>query len=107
MRTLDADITRVKREGLTALHSMPLERFQEELGHRGVPIVGVEDVDVLRAEPGSLKHPPGRTVGPLFYFVQVWLRSALSEVMLRMVQHIDRWLLHIFGALGSGEEIGG
>ena len=33
MRPLDADIARVKRESLPALHAMPLERFQEELGH--------------------------------------------------------------------------
>src|SRR3989454_10179721 len=58
MRTLDADITRVKRQGVSTLHAMPLERFQEELAHGSVPIVGVEDVDVLRADPGPLIHPP-------------------------------------------------
>src|SRR5262245_52069387 len=78
MRTLDADITRVKRESISTLHAMPLERFQEKLGHGGVPIVGVEDVDVLWAKPGPLIHPPGRAAGPLFDFVQVWLGRALS-----------------------------
>ena len=73
----------------------------------GVAIVGVEDVDVLRAEPGTLIHPPGRAVGPVLDLVQVWLRGALSEVMLRMVQHVDRRLPHIPRALGRGEEIGG
>src|SRR5262249_53508932 len=107
MRTLNADIARVKCEGVAAFHAMPLKSFQEELGHGGVAIIGVKDVDVLRAKPGPLIHPPGGAVGPLFYFVQVWLRGALSEVMLRMVQHVDRWLLHIPGALGGGEEIGG
>src|SRR5712691_4606627 len=107
MRTLDADIARVKREGLPALHAVPLECFQEELAHGGVPIVGVKDVDVLRAEPCTLIHPPGRAVGPIFYFVQVWLGSTLSEVVLRMVQHVDRRLLHIPSALGGREEIGG
>src|SRR5712691_3248370 len=65
MRTLDANIARVKREGISALHAVPLERFQEELAHGGVPIVGDKDVNALRAEPGSLTHPPGRAVGPL------------------------------------------
>ena len=107
MRTFDANIICVKREGVSALHAMPLECFQEELAHSGVPIVGVKDVDVLRAKPGPLIHPPGGAVGPFFDFVQVWLRSALSEVVLRMVQHVDRWLLHIPGAFGGGEEISG
>src|SRR5690349_7647354 len=107
MWTLNADITRVKCERISALHAMPLKSFQEELGHGGVPIIGVKDVDVLRAKPSPLIHPPGGTVSPLFYFVQVWLRGALSEGMLRMVQHVDRWLLHILGALGGGEEISG
>ena len=107
MRTLDADIARVKPESLTTLHPMPLECFQEELAHGGVPIIGVEDVDVLRPKPSSLIHPPGRAVGPLFDFIQIWLRRALSKVVLRMVQHVDRWLLHISGAVGGGEEIGG
>src|SRR5438477_92864 len=54
MRTFDANIICVKREGVSALHAMPLECFQEELAHSGVPIVGVKDVDVLRAKPGPL-----------------------------------------------------
>src|SRR5215211_9562094 len=107
MGPLDADIARVKREGISTLHAMPLKRFQEKLSHGSVPIVGVEDVDVLRAKPGPFIHSPGRAVGPLFDFVQVWLRGTLSEVMQRMIQHVDRWLLHISGALGGGEEIGG
>src|SRR5262245_8977344 len=107
MRPLDADITCVKREGISTLHAMPLERFQEKLSHGSVPIVGVEDVYVLRPKPGPFIHSPGRAVGPLFDFVQVWLRGTLSEVVLRMIQHVDRWLLHISGALGGGEEIGG
>src|SRR5436309_1263801 len=57
MRTLDADIAGIKRQGLAALHAVPLERFQEELAHGGVPIVGVKDVNVLRAESGPLVHP--------------------------------------------------
>src|SRR5712691_5041823 len=71
MRTLDANIARVKREGISALHAVPLESFQVELGHDSISVIGVEDVDVLRAEPGSLIHPPGGAVSPIFYFVQV------------------------------------
>src|SRR5712692_3617339 len=106
MRTLDADIASVKSEGITALHTVPLKSFQEELAHGGVTIVGVKDVDVLRAEPGTLIHPPGRAVGPVLYLVQVGLGGALSEVMLCMVQHVDRRLLHIPSALGGREEVG-
>ena len=53
----DADIAGVEREGVAALHAVPLERFQVELGHDGVAVVRVEDVDVLRAEPGAFVHP--------------------------------------------------
>jgi hypothetical protein len=107
MRAFDSDICRIKREGLAALHAMPLKRFQKELRHGGVPIVRVEDVDVLRPKPGPLIHPPSCAVGPLFDFIQIWLCRALSEVVLRMVQHVDRRLLHIPSALSGGEEIGG
>src|SRR5215471_10564196 len=107
MRPLDSDITSIKREGLTALHAVPLEPFQEELRHGGVPIVRVKNVDVLRAKPGTLIHPASRAVGPVLYFVQIGLRSTLSEVMLGMIQHVDRWSPHVPGALGGGEEVGG
>src|SRR3712207_2578505 len=59
VRALDSDIARIKRQGLPALHTMPLKRLQEKLRHDGVTVVGVKDVDVLRAEPGPLIHPPG------------------------------------------------
>ena len=72
-----------------------------------IAVVRVEDIDVLRAEPGALVHPPGRAVGPLLDLVQVRLRAALPEVVLRMVEHIDRRLPHVAGALGGGEEIRG
>src|SRR4029453_17289636 len=84
MRAFDADIASVKRESLPALHTMPLECFQKELCHGGIAIIGVKNVDILRAEAGSLIHPPGRAVGPLFDFIQVRLRGALSEIVLRM-----------------------
>src|SRR5437899_2392877 len=71
MWTLDTDIASVKRQGLPAFHTVPLISFQEELAHDGVTIVGVKDVDVLRAEPGTLIHPAGRTVGPVLDLVQV------------------------------------
>jgi hypothetical protein len=69
MRALDPNVARVKSEGISALDAVPLERFQKELRHGGVPIVGVKDVDVLRPKPGSFIHPPRRAVGPLFDFV--------------------------------------
>src|SRR5712691_4855820 len=71
MWTLDSDIASVKREGLPALHTVPLKTLQEELAHDGVPIVWVKDVDVPRTEPGTLIHPAGRTVGPALDLVQV------------------------------------
>src|SRR5712691_8997219 len=85
MWAIDSDIASVKSEGITALHAVPLKSFQEELTHGGVAIVGVKDVDVLRAEPGTLIHPAGRAVGPVLDLVQVWLGGALPEVMLCMV----------------------
>src|SRR2546425_7834488 len=48
MRALDSDIAGVKREGLAALHAVPLKSFQEELAHDGISIVWVKDVDILR-----------------------------------------------------------
>jgi len=50
MRTLDSDIARVKREGLTALHACT-EKLPGRTGSWWRTLVGVKDVDVLRAEP--------------------------------------------------------
>ena len=33
MRALDADVAGVEREGVAALHAVPLERLEVELGH--------------------------------------------------------------------------
>src|SRR5712692_2263735 len=49
---------------IAAFDAVPLECFQEELSHGSVAIVGVKDVDVLRAEPGPRmvkKLEPGLT----------------------------------------------
>src|SRR5437870_5297916 len=46
MRTLDTDVSAVKREGVAAFHAVPLERLQVELGHDCVAVVRIEDVDV-------------------------------------------------------------
>src|SRR5688500_13222580 len=48
MRALDANIVRVKREGVAALHAVPLEPFEKELGHGGVTVIRVENVHVRR-----------------------------------------------------------
>ena len=105
MRALDSDIARVKREGFPALHAMPLERFQKKLGHGGVPIVGIKDVNILRAEPA----PSYILRAAQSVHSSISSRSGCvvrCRKLCAMVQYVDRWLLHILGALGGGEEIG-
>jgi hypothetical protein len=45
-------------------------------------VVGIEDIDIVGPEPGTLVHSPGGAVGPLLDLVQVFLRGALPEAVL-------------------------
>jgi hypothetical protein len=38
---------------------------------------------------------------------EIRLRARLLEVVLRMVEHVDRLLAHVLRAIGGGEEIRG
>ena len=59
MRSLDPHIAGVERESVAAFDAVPLEALQEELRHRGVAVVGIEYIDVVGPEPGTLVHSPG------------------------------------------------
>ena len=107
VRSLDPDIAGVEREGVAAFDAVPLEALQEELRHDRIAVVGIEDIDVGGPEPGALVHSPGGAVGPVLDLVQIFLGAALPEIVLRVVEHIDRRLLHVAGALGGREEIRG
>ena len=103
MRALDSDIARVKREGFPALH--PCHWNASRTGHSGVPIVGIKDVNILRAEPAPSYILRARSRSSSI--------SSRSGCVVRCRKlcangsvHVDRWLLHILGALGGGEEIG-
>ena len=100
VRSLDPDIVRVEREGIAAFDAVPLEGLQEELRHRRIAVVRIEDIDVRGPEPGPLVHPPGGAVGPVLDLVQIFLCAALPEIVLRVIEHIDRRLPHVAGALG-------
>src|SRR5207248_4984844 len=81
VRSLDADIARVEREGIAAFDAVPLERLQEELRHDRIAFVRIEDIDVLRPKPGALVHSPGGAVGPVLDLVQIFLCAALPEIV--------------------------
>src|SRR5215469_11880179 len=104
MRSLDPDIARVEREGIAAFDAVPLEGLEEELRHRCIAVVRIEYIDVLGPKPGALVHSPGGAVCPVLDLVQIGLRGALLKIVLRVIEHIDRRLLHIAGALGRREE---
>src|SRR5205823_13578351 len=59
----------------------------------------------LGPEPGTLVHPPGGPVGPVLDLVQIFLCASLPKIVLRLVEHIDRRLPHVAGALGSREDV--
>src|SRR5262249_52955958 len=82
VRSLDPDIAGVEREGIAALDAVPLEALQKELRHRRIAVVRIEDVNVIRPKPGTLVHSPGGAVGPVLDLVEIFLRAALSEVVL-------------------------
>src|SRR3954453_21423678 len=107
VRSLDPDIAGVEREGVAAFDAVPLEALQEELRHDRIAVVGIEDMAARGPEPGDLVHSPGGAVGPVLDLVQIFLGAALPEIVLRVVQHIDRRLAHVASAFGSREEIGG
>src|SRR5215469_13610764 len=100
MRSLDPDIARIERKGVTALDAVPLEALQEELRHRGIAVVRIEYIDVIGAKPGAFVHSLGGAVGPVLDLVQIFLCAALPEIVLRVIEHIDRPLPHVAGALG-------
>src|SRR5882672_68732 len=54
VRSLDPDIAGVEREGIAAFDAVPLEGLQEELRHRCIAVVRIEDINVLGSEPGTL-----------------------------------------------------
>src|SRR5260221_13895651 len=97
VRSLDPDIAGVEREGIAAFDAVPLERLQEELRHRGIAVVRIEDIDVTRPKPGTLVHSPGGAVGPVLDLVQIFLCAALPEIVLRVIEHIDRRRSHVAG----------
>ena len=107
MRSLDSNVASIEREGLAALDAVPLEGFQEELRHGCITVVGIEYVDVLRAEPGTLVHSAGGAIGPVLDLIQVRLRGALPEIVLGVVQHVDRRLPHVASAIGGREQVSG
>ena len=107
VRSLDPDIAGVEREGIAAFDAVPLEGLQEELRHRCIAVVRIEYINVLGPQPGALVHSPGGAVGPVLDLVQIFLCAALPEVVLRVIEHIDRPLPHVAGALGRREEIRG
>ena len=90
VRSLDPDIARVEREGIAAFDTVPREGLQEELRHGGIAVVRIEYVNVLGPKPGTLVHSPGGAVGPVLDLVQIGLCGALPEVVLRVIEHIDR-----------------
>ena len=100
MRSLDPNIVRVEREGIAALDAVPLEALEEELRHRCIAVVRIEYIDILGPKPGALVHSPRGAVGPVLDLVQIFLCAALPEVVLRVIEHIDRRLAHVAGALG-------
>src|SRR5437899_3771312 len=83
VRSLDPDIARVEREGIAAFDAVPLEGLQEELRHRGIAVVRIEYVNVVRPKPGTFVHSPGGAVGPVLDLVQIFLCGPLPEVVLR------------------------
>src|ERR1700733_5202452 len=78
VRSLDPDVAGVEREGIAAFDAVPLETLQEELRHDRIAVVGIEDIDVVGAEPGAFVHPLGGAVGPLLDLVQIFLCAPLS-----------------------------
>src|SRR5436189_1285246 len=107
VRSLDPDVAGVELEGIAAFDAVPLEGLQEKLRHRGIAVVRIEYIDVRGPQPGALVHSPGGAVGPVLDLVQIFLCGALPEIVLRVIEHIDRLLPHVAGALGRREEIGG
>src|SRR5207302_3674005 len=73
VRSLDADIAGVEREGIAAFDAVPLEGLQEELRHDRIAFVRIEYVNVVGPKPGALVHSPGGAVGPVLYLVQIFL----------------------------------
>src|SRR5437764_8318753 len=65
VRSLDADVAGVEREGIAAFDAVPLEGFQEELRHRCIAVVRIEYINVLGLQPGAVVHSPGGAVGPV------------------------------------------
>src|SRR6516162_7429319 len=107
VRSLDPDVAGIEREGVAAVDAVPLEALQKELRHRGIAVVRIEYIDVLGPKPGAPIHSPGGAVDPVLDLVQIFLCAALPEIVLRVIEHIDRRLLHVAGALGCREEICG
>src|SRR5215831_8284333 len=77
VRSLDPDIAGVEREGVAAFDAVPLKALEEELRHRRIAVVRIEDIDVLGLKPGTLVHSPGGAVGPVLDLVQIFLCRAL------------------------------
>src|SRR5215831_199217 len=68
--------------------------------------MAMPDLDQIKQEkqgpkPGALVHSPGGAVGPVLDLVQIALCGALPEVVLRVIEHINRRLSHVAGVLGS------
>src|SRR5437899_9738499 len=79
VRSLDPDIARVERKGIAAFDAVPLEGLQEELRHGCIAVVGIYQRPWT--EPGTLVHSPGGAVGPILDLVQIFLCSALPEIV--------------------------
>src|ERR1700751_3260996 len=82
VRSLDPDIAGVERKGIAAFDAVPLEALPEELRHRCIAVVGIEYINVVGPEPGTLVHSSGGAVGPVLDLVQIFLCAALPEIML-------------------------
>src|SRR5579872_901345 len=90
MRSLHPDVARVECEGIATFDAVPLEALKEELRHGCIAIVRIEYINVSRPKPGALIHPPRGAVGPVLDLVEIGLCAALLEIVLRVVEHIDR-----------------
>ena len=48
MRTLHSNVVRVKGESVSSLYTVPLEGLQKKLGHYGVTVIRVKNINICR-----------------------------------------------------------
>ena len=106
MRTLDPYVVGIEVMCLPPLDAMPLEAFQELLGEREVAVVGVEYVNIVGTQPGTLPHLSCEAGDGLLMLIQSRHGAPAPAVLLCVVKDVHRLLPQVPGTLSGGEDEG-